>query len=200
MLDLIQNLMNGVFKRKEQQYDGMFNPTEIKYLDDEYFDLENNIPSVPDDIEKIAEQMSIEFNVPKPLLCAVIFCESAFRKKAYRFEPAFKSRYIDRNSNYKDLPDDEKEWLATSHGLMQIMGLTAIELGYQFDTMEQIYEPEINIEIGAFFLRKLFNKYKSWEDAIASYNAGSPRYDSDGTYVNQDYIDKVVSYWNKYKS
>jgi hypothetical protein len=199
MCSLIQNLMNGVFGKKEE-FDGVFDPTEVKYMDDDYFDLEDNIPGVPDDVEKIAEQMSIEFNVPKPLLCAIMFCESAFRKKAFRFEPGFKRRYVERHKEYGDLPDDEKDWLSTSHGLMQIMGLTALELGYQFDTMEQIYEPEINIEIGAFFLRKLFNRHKDWNDAIASYNAGSPRFDNDGNYVNQSYVDKVNRYWSKYRS
>jgi hypothetical protein len=206
MLSLIRRIISFIFGISTDNLEEeavSFDPTEVKYLEDDYYDvdeLNGNIPSVPDDFEVIAEKMSSQFNVPKELICAIGFVESNFRKNAFRYEPMFQRRYIDNHPDYSDLPEDERRWLSTSWGYMQIMAATAIDLGYQFDYPEQITEPELNVEIGTFFLRKLFNRYKSWEDAISAYNQGNNRKSPDGSYANQAYVSKVLRYWDKYKS
>lgn len=46
-----------------------------------------------------------------------------------------------------------------------------------------------NLEYGAKYLAGHYRKYGNWMDAVAAYNAGSPRRTSTGAYVNQRYVD-----------
>lgn len=71
---------------------------------------------------------------------------------------------------------------ATSHkgakGLMQITDQTgewgAKEIGIENYYSDRLYEPEINIQIGCWYIRKLINQYKNnLETSLAAYNAGS---------------------------
>lgn len=62
-------------------------------------------------------------------------------------------------------------------GLMQLMPSTAIEiannLGYTNFSIDQLFEPEINIEFGCYYLRYLNTKYNgNLTTVLASYNAG----------------------------
>jgi soluble lytic murein transglycosylase-like protein len=55
-------------------------------------------------------------------------------------------------------------------GLMQIMPETArVECGL---TREQLFNPELNIQCGVKYLRKLYDQFKDWRLALAAYNAG----------------------------
>lgn len=171
----------------------------ISELNDEFYDESGNVPSVPDDFEIVADAMSKKYQVPKTLICAIAFCESSFRPDAYRFEPAYKQRYVVNNPNYMGLPEAELNWLSTSWGYMQCMGNLAIELGFSFTSPDEIKNIENNVEIGTFFLRKLYNKYKNWGDCISAYNQGNNRRDKNGSYVNQEYVDRVTRMWDKYK-
>lgn len=63
-------------------------------------------------------------------------------------------------------------------GLMQIMAPTAVwaaeEIGIEkFDYYEMIFDPEINIKIGTWYIGRLINNYSNLEVALAAYNAGS---------------------------
>lgn len=200
MFKFIQTIINTLINRSENQpYDYSTQDVDPNSFTEDFYSEESNIPSVPDEFEVIAEDMSKKYQIPKPLVCAIMFCESSFRPNAVRFEPEYKKRYVVNNPNYTGLPEDELNWLSQSMGLMQCMGNLAIELGFTFTDPLEIFEPRINIEIGCFFLRKLFNKYKNWPDVISSYNQGNPRKRSDGLYMNQPYVDKVIKYWDKYK-
>lgn len=61
-------------------------------------------------------------------------------------------------------------------GLMQIMPKTAEfiseELGFLNFKMEMLYDPAINIEMGCYYLRYLFNKYENEHKVLFCYNAG----------------------------
>lgn len=131
------------------------------------------------------------------LLGAFVAVESSGNPDAVRFEPNY--RYLsDIQANADRLgisPEAEKKNQQTSWGLVQIMGATARWLGFR-DPMEKLCEPETGLLWGCIYLSRLINKYKTLEDAVASYNAGSPRRKDDGSYVNQDYVDKVIHIYN----
>jgi soluble lytic murein transglycosylase-like protein len=61
-----------------------------------------------------------------------------------------------------------------ARGEFQVMPETAKELGY---TPEEMHNKEYGAEAGARQLRKLRDRSASWEDAVASYNAGAARVD-----------------------
>lgn len=92
--------------------------------------------------------------------------------------------------------EEERRAQATSWGIMQVMGAVLRELGYQ----RRI--PDLTLSDGAKYgtlkLAALLGKYPL-TDAIASYNAGSPRRNPDGTYVNQAYVDNVLKYVDQIK-
>jgi soluble lytic murein transglycosylase-like protein len=59
-----------------------------------------------------------------------------------------------------------------ARGEFQVMPRTAEELGY---TPEEMHDREYGAEAGARELKKLRGQTDSWEDAVASYNAGAAR-------------------------
>ena len=70
------------------------------------------------------------------------------------------------------------------------MSRTARYIGYK-DDLPNLIKPAIGLRIGCQYLKSLTVKYPKVADAVAAYNAGSPRKNEDGTYVNQAYVDKV---------
>lgn len=78
-----------------------------------------------------------------------------------------------------------------SWGPMQIMGAVARELGFR-DRFPRLCGPE-GIVYGAKHLQRLQKRFgeKGLDAVIAAYNAGSPRRDGTGRFVNEDYVDKV---------
>ena len=60
-------------------------------------------------------------------------------------------------------------------GLMQIMPATAKYMIEQYDlscSLDDLFLPKVNIEIGSQYLRYLLDKYKNLDDVIVAYNAG----------------------------
>ena len=99
-------------------------------------------------IEKYAQKYGLE----PSLVYAVINTESGFRADALS-------------------PKGAK-------GLMQIMDKTG-EWGFQMMEMggdfypDMLYDPEINIAIGCWYLNRLILQYRDVNTALAAYNAGS---------------------------
>jgi soluble lytic murein transglycosylase-like protein len=56
-----------------------------------------------------------------------------------------------------------------------------------------VFKPETNITLGCRHLRSFMERHKNVVDAVASYNAGSPRKGPDGKLVNQSYVDSVMA-------
>jgi len=83
----------------------------------------------------------------------------------------------------------------TSWGLMQIMGGTARECGFELH-LPMLCLPEHGIWWGTYYLDKQLKRYSDSinkeTDALAAYNAGKARRDKFGKYKNQDYVDKVL--------
>jgi hypothetical protein len=96
--------------------------------------------------------------------------------------------------------DPDQEWWAqqASWGLMQVMGAVAREHGYTRRYLTQLTDPEDSLEYGCrqlLSLRGRFEKAHGIEGVLAAYNAGSPRRDAAGRFVNQSYVDKVLKAW-----
>lgn len=120
------------------------------------------------------------------LVRAVIQVESGGNPQAIRYEPAFHKKYVE-GSGY---PKEDHQLLASSLGIMQVMGLVAREHGFDGD-LNALLIPEVGLLYGCIHLAGLQEKHAALEEVVASYNAGSPRRRKDGRFVNQDYVDKV---------
>ena len=46
--------------------------------------------------------------------------------------------------------------------------------GHNFKNLDHILNPEENVKYAAEFLKKLFKKHKSWNEAISRYHSSEP--------------------------
>lgn len=107
--------------------------------------------SHPNDYKEIIEKYASEYNIPEYIIFAVIKVESDF-------DPYAESR-------------------AGAIGLMQMMPstfewLTGEEhLGEDLSKRE-LFDPEVSIRYGCYYLRYLFEKFHNWDTVFAAYNGG----------------------------
>lgn len=153
-------------------------------------------------VNEIIVNKAKEFAIPEGLLRAIVKTESSGDPFAIRYEPHYRWLYRAEefaNKFYVSVPTEEKAQ-KTSWGLMQVMGAVAREKGFRGRFLSELCDPEVGLEYGCKHLKGFYNRYGNWKDAIASYNAGSPRKKDDGTYVNQYYVDKVMERWEDFKT
>jgi soluble lytic murein transglycosylase-like protein len=154
-----------------------------------YFDL----------VKKYAE----EFKVDPLIAQAIIHVESAENTYATRFEPNWKYFHqIDRFCKTVSPPitfDTERVHQQMSWGLMQVMGSVAREHAFS-GHLTMLCEPEYGIKYGCKQLARVRRASYTDLDQIAAYNAGSAKKLTNGLYVNQTYVNKVVEKWNLLKN
>jgi soluble lytic murein transglycosylase len=97
--------------------------------------------------------------------------------KNYDLDPALLAAVIYRESKF----DAQARSSSGAIGLMQLLPDTAKGIalhtgGSQFKVAD-LWNPEINVRYGAFYLRRLLNKYGNVRLALAAYNAGQANVD-----------------------
>jgi soluble lytic murein transglycosylase-like protein len=133
-----------------------------------------------------------------PVLVAAIVCaESAAFPKSARYEDGYP--YVWQVKEFAKIhrisADTEKILQQTSWGLMHIMGGTARWIGFT-GWLPDLCERQTGLEYGTRYLAMLSKKYPLREDAIHSYNWGSPA-KRDGAYRNQKYVDTVLKFYRE---
>jgi len=114
--------------------------------------------------EQYVQKYSREYEIEENLIYAIIKAESNFESK------------IESNKNAK--------------GLMQIIYSTGQEVAESIDleiTEEELYNEEININIGTKYISNLIQKYNNKELALAAYNAGTGNVDK---WIEQGILNK----------
>ena len=162
----------------------------------------------------IVEIMAVRFELKSELVLAIIKVESDGNELAYNPEGkwedgrwyGFWSKYMKNNPNYKNHPLGRYICLNGAFGLMQVLAVRAVELGFGLNRdPSELWKPEVGIEFGCRNLRMLLDRYKGniW-DAVAAYNQGNNRRFSGGKnkgkYCNHRYVEKVREYYEKYKN
>jgi soluble lytic murein transglycosylase len=126
--------------------------------------------------EQIVRGHARNYDLDPALLAAVIYQESKFRADAKSSSGAI--------------------------GLMQLRPQTAegiaIRTGGTRFQVSDLYNPEINVRYGSWYLRHLLDKYGDEKDALAAYNAGQRNVDewrSEGKGIQfpetRAYVDRV---------
>ena len=116
----------------------------------------------------------------------------------YDLNPALLAAVIDEESKFRA---DAKS-SAGAVGLMQLLPATAkgiaIHTGGSKFVTSDLYDPEINVRYGAWYLHHLLQKYGDERLALAAYNAGQQNVDSwraEGKDIQfpetRAYVDKV---------
>ena len=146
--------------------------------------------TLTDDIKVAAQEQSL----PWQLVYAICKVESSLNPYARRYEPRYKWLYGDANL----MTDTELIGQRQSWGLMQVMGAVARELGLPANRdFTELCKIPTGLLYGCLHLRHYRSRYTHWTDAIAAYNAGSPRRTQDGRYTNHSYVEKVLREWNQ---
>lgn len=124
------------------------------------------------------------YGILPELIAAHIQQESNWDPRAYRYEAAIND---------------------ASYGLMQLLSRTASEVAKRTISGEMLYDPTLNIELGSALIAKNLSRWPNIKDAVAAYNAGKPRKNAIGLYVNsygipnvQYYVEKVYNNLQEY--
>ena len=95
----------------------------------------------------------------------------------YDLDPALLAAVIYQESKFKAGAESKSGAI----GLMQLLPDTAkgiaIHTGGSRFRVSDLYNPEINVRYGAWYLRHLLNKYGDERTALAAYNAGQENVD-----------------------
>jgi peptidoglycan lytic transglycosylase len=95
----------------------------------------------------------------------------------YRLSPALLAAVIEEESKFNANAKSRTGAL----GLMQLQPTTArgiaIRTGGSRFVVSDLYNPEINVRYGAWYLRHLLDKYGDQRTALAAYNAGQANVD-----------------------
>jgi soluble lytic murein transglycosylase-like protein len=136
------------------------------------------------DLESLAAFHKIDPN----LVEAVVRIESAGLAHAYRYEPAFFTRYLADDEKYSHA---NPRRVSASYGLMQIMYPVAVEHGFN-GPPEELFIPREGLDWGCTHLASLLKWSKGNVDAaLAAYNGGKGG-NAKPPYRNQTYVSKVL--------
>ncbi|MDF2859012.1 MAG: lytic transglycosylase [Neobacillus sp.] len=136
-----------------------------------------------DTIQKYAE----EYHLKPELVCAVIHTESKFNKEAISPKGA---------SGLMQITESTATWLAE-------------ELGMTDFAYDQVFDQEVNIRLGCYYLNRLENQYGNMNVALCAYNAGSgnvnnwlnnSEYSSDGKTLNRVPFSETQNYLKRVKN
>jgi soluble lytic murein transglycosylase len=95
----------------------------------------------------------------------------------YDLDPALLAAVIYRESKF----DPDAVSSSGAIGLMQLLpataeGIAELTGGTRF-AVDDLYDPEINVRYGSFYLRRLIRKYEDVELGLAAYHAGQGNVD-----------------------
>ena len=138
------------------------------------------------------EKYGKQFNIPDKLLTSISLVESGIKKNnnfvswPWTLNVAGKSMFFDNR-------DDALSFLKKNYKNKNIdVGCMQISLKYhinEFDSLENILDPDTNVKYAAKFLRKLFVKHKRWNEAISRYHSSVPK-------RKTQYLNRVKNYWS----
>lgn len=148
----------------------------------------------PTDFKEYVEKYSDEYGVPEYLIFAVIDVESGFRP------------YTTSDAGARGLMQmtpDTFEWLTSAKHLGEDL------------SSDELFEPEVSIRYGTYYLSYLFERFHDWDTALAAYNAGpsnvekwlkDDEYSSGGKLTHipfketRSYVEKVNDSMDYYKN
>lgn len=152
-----------------------------------------------DEIAILVKKYALDNALKPSLVAGICMQESGFEPWRVRYEPAW--NYFSFCMHYAQLlgitTETEMMLQKTSWGICQTMGSVARELGFD-SYLTKLCDPAYSLYYGCKKIYSLVNKYDDLNDAIASYNAGSPIKDSTGRYKNESYVQSVNLYRSQY--
>lgn len=124
------------------------------------------------------------------LVEALVLIESSGRTWAYKFEPDFWTRYLQDNPTWSQANPSR---VAASYGLMQIMFVVAVEVGFTGTDPEYLFVPSVGLEFGCRKLAELLRwSHGNVTQALSAYNGGK-RGNAAPPFRNLRYAERVLA-------
>ncbi len=137
------------------------------------------------------EKYGKQFKIPDKLLTSISLVESGIKKKN-SFVSWPWTLNVGGKSMFFDNKNDALNFLKKNYKNKNIdVGCMQISLKYhinEFDSLENILDPDQNVKYAAKFLKNLFSKYKRWNEAISRYHSSVP-------IRKKQYLQRVKNYW-----
>lgn len=152
--------------------------------------------------------MALDHALDPDLVAAVIAVESLGNPYAIRYEKGFRHTYnVPYFAKMVGCTTDSM-WVMqkTSWGLMQVMGAVAYEEGLADMNGDErwpsaMLNPKVGIEMGCRHLKRKFEAFGPEVARVyAAYNAGTPRLNDSGKFVNQVSVDRFLRYYRELKA
>ena len=132
--------------------------------------------------------------MPPEVALGIIEIESSGDPYAAKINPTYPYTMMQAKRPVGCSVDVERLFQKTAWGLMQVMGATARELGFD-GWLSELVVPETNVRLGIEFLGRKMSQHlerDGIEGVVAAYNGGAPRRRPDGRFTNQGYVDRVM--------
>lgn len=131
-----------------------------------------------DEMIALARQAAGKWDLDEALVCAIVEQESSWRPNAMRYEPAFFARYVAPLFTRQQIGVTEAYARGFSWGLMQVMGQSAREMGFEGQFLAELCDPATGLDIGCkLFWTKLGRQGGDTTKALQSWNGGgNPNY------------------------
>lgn len=141
-----------------------------------------------------AEKYNKMYRLPNKLLTSISLVESGViegntvNSWPWALNVNGKSKYFD---NKKDTLSFLRKSLKKNRNIdVGCMQINYKFHGHNFKNLDHILNPEENVKYAAEFLKKLFKRHKSWNEAISRYHSSEPS-------RKKRYLKKVKNFWDK---
>ena len=139
--------------------------------------------SYPIKYSEQVEKYASKYNVPEYIIYAVIATDSKFE---------FGTQYEDGSQGLMHISPQVLKKLSSPEHLDEDV------------TQDSLASADVSVRYGAYYLKYLFDRYKSWDTAIVAYNAGesavtewlrSGKYSTDGINLKEIPLDSAEDYF-----
>lgn len=154
------------------------------------------------------EVAAVAHGLDPDLVEALVEQESNGWASAFRYEPVFWTRYLEKNPAYKDRNPRE---VSASYGLCQVMFSTAVDLGFTGQPWE-LFAPAVSLDYGCRHLAALMawarglytglgseERTRVTQSALAAYNGGKTGNAPNAPLRNREYADQVLARYARIK-
>ena len=139
------------------------------------------------------EKIAKEYKIPNKLLTSISLVESGL-KKGENFVSWPWTLNVSGKSKFFESKDETISFLKNNYNKKKNIDVGCMQIslkyhGENFESFNQLLDPVNNIQYAAKYLRSLYTKHKTWNEAISRYHSSIPK-------RKKRYLKKVQDYWS----
>ena len=128
---------------------------------------------------QLTEKIEREYKIPNKLLTSISLVESGIKKEG-RFVSWPWTLNVSGKSKFFNSQNETLDYLRKNYKKKNNIdvGCMQISLKYHkqnFKSLDHILDPETNVRYAAEYLRSLYTRYKTWNEAISRYHSSVPK-------------------------